>query len=187
VIYAGELKKAMVIIHNGEMYIVADAVHYKPTKGGGLMRTKLRSISKDTLLDYTFSTSEKLETADMTWRRMQYLYADGDEHVFMDNENFEQYHINKEVIGESLKWLIPNMNIDIALSDNVPIMFNLPAHIVQEVIHTEPGIKGDTVSGSTKPAEIESGVTIQVPLFIKVKDKIRVDTRDASYIERVKE
>jgi len=164
---------------------VIDFQHVKPGKGAAFVRSKLRNIKTGTIVERTFRAGEKIPRARLDKREMQYLYNSGDEYVFMDNQSFEQVTLSKELLGDGLKYLKENMNINIAMYQGEIIGLELPNFVELQVIDTEPGIKGDTASGASKNATLETGAVVQVPLFVNVGDVLRIDTRTGLYIERV--
>jgi elongation factor P len=159
--------------------------HVKPGKGGAFVRTKIKNLRTGRVLDKTFRSGEKVDEAEVEDKRMQFLYMDGDQLVFMDTETYDQIPFSAEQVGDSRKYMLENLEVDVIFWKGRPINIELPAFIEAAVSQTDPGMKGDTASGATKPATIESGAVVQVPLFIKEGEKIRVDTRSGSYVERV--
>jgi elongation factor P len=180
-----EFRKGLKIELNGEPFLMVDFQHVKPGKGGAFVRTRLKSLLTGNVIDKTFRSGEKVETPDLEERAMQYLYPDGDAFVFMDNETYEQLSIQKEIMGEAINFLKENTNVMILFHNQKPIGVELPNFVELEVVKTDPGIKGDTASGGSKPATLGTGTVVQVPLFIKEGDILKIDTRDGSYIERV--
>ena len=170
---------------DGEPFVMTYFQHVKPGKGGAFVRTKLKNLRTGRVLDRTFRSGDTLEEADVEERKMQYLYQDGDQLVFMDTESYEQIPFSAEQVGDARKYLQENLDVDVIFWRSKPINIELPAFIQAVVKQTDPGIKGDTASGATKPATIETGAVIQVPLFIKEGERIRVDTRSGEYVERV--
>ncbi|MDY6820110.1 MAG: elongation factor P [Deferribacterota bacterium] len=181
-----QFKKGMKIEVKGEPYILIDFQHIKMGRGGATVRTKLKSLLTNNVIEKTFRSNEKIDVPNFEEKELHYLYNDGDFFYFMDNESFEQFRVSKEVIGDSALFLVENIDVTIQFYNGEPIGVILPNFIDVEVVKTEPGLKGDTVSGGTKPAKIASGATIQVPLFINEGDIIKVDTRSGDYVERVK-
>jgi len=164
---------------------VIEFQHVKPGKGAAFVRSKLKNIKTGTIVERTFRAGEKIPRARLDKREMQYLYNTGDEYVFMDTQSFEQVSLGKELLGDGLKYLKENMNIHIAMYQGEIIGLELPNFVELQVIDTEPGIKGDTASGASKNATLETGAVVQVPLFVNVGDVLRIDTRTGLYIERV--
>ena len=159
--------------------------HVKPGKGGAFVRTKLRNLLNGRVVERTFRSGERLDEADVEDKTMQYLYSAAEGLIFMDTQSYEQMPINEDVLGDSRNYLLENMQIDVPFWRGKPINVELPNYIEARVVKSDPGIKGDTSSGATKPATIETGATLNVPLFIEEGDKIRVDTRTGEYSERV--
>lgn len=184
-ISVNDFKTGVTIELEGQPYQVLDFQHVKPGKGAAFVRAKLKNLQTGGSIEKTFRGGEKVTKAHLDRRTMQYLYSDGDEYVFMDNENYEQTSITKAQIGDGIKWLLENMEIQVLLFQNKIIGLELPNFVELEVTETEPGIKGDTATGATKNATLETGAVIQVPLFVESGDRVRVDTRTSQYMERV--
>ncbi|QTA38404.1 elongation factor P [Thermosipho ferrireducens] len=180
----GSLSKGMYIVYGGEIYRIVDVNKHFRARGSGLIRTKLKNVSTGLIREVNFNSGEKVEEAQITFRKAEYLYNDGSSYYFMDNETFEQYGIPEDEIGDDKYYLVENTEIDLIMHDGKPIGIQLPTSVVLEVTETEPGFKGDTVSGGGKPAILETGLKITVPFFVEVGDKVRVDTRTGDYIER---
>ena len=169
----------------GTIFKIVEFQHVKPGKGGAFVRTKLRRSSDGAVIDRTFRAGEKFRAVRTEARRMQYLYADGTDAHFMDSESFEQLAIPEEKLAEALKWIKPNEDVDLLFIDDEPGDIQLAASVELEVSHTEPGMKGDTASGGgTKPATLETGAVVNVPLFVNIGDRVKVDTRSGSYMSR---
>lgn len=181
-----EFKKGLKIELDGVPYIIVDFQHVKPGKGGAFVRTKMKSLLTGRVLDQTFRSGEKVKKPDLMEREMQYLYREGDRFCMMDNENFEQLMVTEEQVGEARLYLTENLDVKILFFNQQPVAVEVPNFVELEVVQAEPGVKGDTAAGGTKPATLESGVTIQVPLFISEGDRVKVDTRTGAYIERIK-
>ena len=181
-----EFKKGLKIEIDGTPYLIVDFQHVKPGKGGAFVRTKLKNLLNGRVVDQTFRSGEKVEKPDLMEREMQYLYREGDRYCMMDNETYEQIMLTEEQVGEARLYLIENLNVEVLFFNQAPLAVELPNFVELEVAQTEPGFKGDTAAGGTKPATLESGATLQVPLFISAGDRVRVDTRTGNYIERVK-
>jgi elongation factor P len=170
---------------DGTVYKVVEFQHVKPGKGGAFVRTKLRRASDGNIIDKTFRAGEKFRAVRTETRKMQFLYADGTDAHFMDAETFEQLSIPEEQVAGELKWTKPNDEVDILFIDDKPAGMQLPASVELEVTQTEPGLRGDTASGGgNKPATLETGATIQVPLFIDIGDRVKVQTETGEYISR---
>jgi elongation factor P len=164
---------------------VLEFQHVKPGKGGAFVRTKLRRTADGAVIDRTFRAGEKFRAVRTESRRMQFLYADGTDAHFMDSETFEQLAIPETQLADTLKWVKPNEDVDILFVDGSPQDIQVSASVELEVTHTEPGVKGDTASGGgNKPATLETGAVVQVPLFIDIGERVKVDTRSGSYISR---
>jgi len=181
-----DFKKGLKIELEGVPYAIVDFQHVKPGKGGAFVRTKLKSLLTGRVLDQTFRSGEKVKRPDLMEREMQYLYREGDTFCMMDNETYEQIMITEDQVGEARLFLTENLDVKILFFNQQPVAVDLPLFVQLEVAQTEPGVKGDTAAGGTKPATLESGVTIQVPLFISEGERVKVDTRTGTYIERVK-
>ena len=181
-----DIKNGSVIFHKNKRMKVIEFLHVKPGKGPAFVRTKLKDISSGKTIDETFNAGIKLEFLKIEVKEMQFLYNDSDSYIFMDNITYEQFNISNESIGDTKNFLKPGMNVDL-LFDGADILdVRLPAHVQLIVIDTEPGVKGNTATGATKPATIETDYSLQVPLFINIDDKLKIDTRSGEYIERVK-
>ncbi len=172
---------------DGEPFTITYFQHVKPGKGGAFVRTKVRNLKNGRVLDRTFRSGEKIEEAEIDDRKMQYLYSDGSSYIFMDSENFDQIPFDEKQLGEISRFLKENLEVDVIFWRGQPINIELPAFIQAVVTQCDPGVKGDTASGATKPATLETGAVIQVPLFIKEGETLRVDTRSGEYVERVNE
>lgn len=180
-----ELKSGLTILVGGQVYQALECQHVKPGKGAAFVRTKLRNLKNGSIQELTFRGEEKIQEAFIEERKLQYLYNSGDIHHFMDEKNFEQVTISGESLGDKVKFLKDNLEVSASFYKNEILNINLPNFINFKIIHTEPGIRGDTVKSGGKPAKIETGVTVQVPLFINSGDTIKIDTRTGEYIERV--
>jgi elongation factor P len=169
----------------GTVFKILEFQHVKPGKGGAFVRTKLRRASDGAVIDRTFRAGEKFRPVRTEARKMQFLYADGTSAHFMDTESFEQIEIPEESVQETLQWIKPNETIDLLYIDDQPSDIQLAASVELEVTHTEPGVRGDTASGGgNKPATLETGATVNVPLFVNIGDRVKVDTRSGSYMSR---
>ena len=180
-----EIKSGLTILVDGDIYQVIEYQHVKPGKGGAFVRTKLRNLRNGNVQEKTFRGDEKIEEAFIEERKLQYQYESGGIYHFVDQENFEEITIAKEYLGDKIKFLKDNLEVNAYFYKHETLNINLPNFIEVKIIHTECGIKGDTAKSGTKPAKIETGATIQVPLFIDIGDKIKVDTRTGDYVERV--
>lgn len=184
-ISTSDFRTGLTIEIEGEIYTIVDFQHVKPGKGAAFVRTRLKNIRSGSVTERTFRAGEKVERALMERRPMQFLYAAGDDYFFMDTESFEQMTINRERLGNDIKYLKENMDIAVVLYQEQVIGTELPHAVELRVAETEPGIKGDTASGGSKPATLETGLVVQVPFFITIGDVLRIDTRSGEYIERV--
>lgn len=184
-ITTSDFKNGLTIQHEGEIYVIVEFQHIKPGKGQAFVRTKLRNIKTGAVIQKNFRIGEEFEPAYLERREMEYLYNDGENYYFMDTRDFEQYAVPLKLIEEVVDWLTPNMICEVFLFEGKPVVVNPPDFVELEVIETDPGVKGDTQSGGSKPAKLETGKVIQVPLFIKVGDKVKVDTRNGTYVTRV--
>jgi elongation factor P len=184
-INATQIRRGMIIKVNDELYKVLETSHITPGKGQALMQTKLRKLSDQTLHDQRFRSKDKVEQAYLEQVEMQFLYQEGNDFVFMNLENYEQIKLSDEVLGNTLNYLIPNVTFTIEFFEGKPVGVDPPLTIELKVTKTEPYLKGATQSASNKPATLETGITVNVPQFIKEGDIVRIDTRDDSYLERV--
>ncbi len=182
---SNDLKNGIVLNIDGQLWSVVDFQHVKPGKGGAFVRTKMKNVLTGKVVDRTFNAGVKVETATVDRRDMQYLYRDGDDWVFMDTTNFEQFQVPDAVVGDSSKYLLENQIANVSVHEGQPIIVDLPASVELMLTYTEPGLQGDRSTGGTKPATLETGAEIQVPLFLESNTKVKVDTRDGSYLGRV--
>ena len=180
-----DLKNGLVLNMDGVLWTVVEFQHVKPGKGGAFVRTKLKNVLTGKVVDKTFNAGLKIETATVDKREMQYLYKDGDDWVFMDTTTYDQVHVPDAVVGDMAKYLLENQNATVATHEGVPIYIELPASVELMITYTEPGLQGDRSTGGTKPATLETGAEIQVPLFLESNTKVKVDTRDGSYLGRI--
>ncbi|MFZ5943382.1 MAG: elongation factor P [Bacillota bacterium] len=183
-ISSNDFRTGLTIELNGDPCQVVEFQHVKPGKGAAFVRAKIKNLKTGSVTEQTFRAGEKVPKAILDRRQMQYLYNDGDNFVFMDNENFEQIFLSAEQMDGNEKYLKENMECQISLYQGKVLGIDLPNTVELEVVETEPGIKGDTASGGTKPATLETGLTVQVPFFINTGDILRIDTRSGQYIER---
>ena len=183
-ISTSDFKNGLTIIYNNQMYKILYFQHVKPGKGGAFVRTKLKDLETGAIIDKTFRAGEKMEKAMLETKKMQYLYKD-EYYNLMDTKTFEQIQLVDDIIGDSKDYMLENMELSVIFYKGKPISIELPIFIEARVEKTEPGVKGDTVSSSFKPAEIETGAKLQVPLFINIGDTVRIDTRTGEYITRV--
>jgi elongation factor P len=185
VISTNQFKNGTHIEIDGKIWKIIEFQHVKPGKGGAFVRTKLRRIEDGSVIDKTFRAGEKFRPVRTESKKMQYLYDSGEAAVFMDSTDYDQIEISKEVLGDSMQWVLANDEVDVLFVDEQPSDVQVPSAIEMKVTQTDPGLKGDTASGGgNKPATLESGVVVQVPLFIEEGDTVRVDTRAGEYISR---
>jgi elongation factor P len=180
-----DLKNGTVLNLDGQLWTVTDFQHVKPGKGGAFVRTTLKNVLSGKVVDRTFNAGTKVETANVDKRSMTYLYADGTDYVFMDGDTFEQIYVPATTLGSGKDYLLENTEVTVAVHDGTPLYVELPVSMELVVQHTDPGLQGDRSTGGTKPATLETGAEIQVPLFITTGEKLKVDTRDGRYLGRV--
>jgi len=180
-----ELRKNAKLQMDGHPYVVTEFQFVKPGKGQGLYKCRLRNMITGATIDRTWRSGERLEAANVESKRMQYLFADGNGFTFMDTESYEQVAIPAELIGDDRNFLLDQLDVDVLFYNNRPVGVTLPSHIVLKVIEAEPGVKGDSANNPTKMATLETGYKIQVPLFVKEGERVKVDTRTGEYVERV--
>ena len=179
-----DLKNGMVLSLDGVLWSVVKFQHVKPGKGGAFVRTTLKNVLSGKVVDKTFNAGTKVETATVDKRTMQYLYAADDEFVFMDLDTYDQLNVQADTIGDAKNFLLPEAEVTLGIHEGTVLFVELPASVELEITHTEPGLQGDRSSGGTKPATVETGATVAVPLFISTGEKIKVDTRDGKYLSR---
>src|SRR5215470_6911433 len=179
-----DLKNGLVLNLDGELWTVVEFQHVKPGKGGAFVRTTLKNVLSGKVVDRTFNAGTKVDTATVDKRTMQYLYADGDDFVFMDLDSYEQMHVPGATIGDAKSYLLPEAEATVAIHEGVPLYIELPTSVVLEITYTEPGLQGDRSTGGNKPATVQTGATVMVPLFISNGEKIKVDTRNGNYLGR---
>ena len=184
-ITVGELRRGVGIELDGQIYSVLDYQHIKMGRGGAQVRLKLRDLRSGAIFDRTFSAQEKFARIRVDRRPVQYLYSDGDFYHFMDQQTYEQRSLTREVLGDAVNYLKDGMHLELAYYGEEPIGVELPLNVELRVVQTDPGFRGDTATGGTKPARTETGLVVQVPLFVNTGDVIRIDTRNGGYIERV--
>ncbi|MFM6941601.1 MAG: elongation factor P [Candidatus Planktophila sp.] len=176
-----DLKNGMVLDIEGQLWTVVEFQHVKPGKGPAFVRTKLKQVMTGKVVDRTFNAGVKVETAVVEKREMTFLYKEGDDFVFMDDVNFDQMTISEATVSDAANYMLENTSAIVAIHEGNPLFIELPASVALKVTYTEPGLQGDRSSGGTKPATVETGIQIQVPLFIKQDEVVMVDTRDGSY------
>ncbi|HEV7179309.1 MAG TPA: elongation factor P [Candidatus Baltobacteraceae bacterium] len=184
-ISSNDLRNGVTIVVDNNLWTVIEFLHVKPGKGAAFVRTRLKNVKTGTTLERTFRAGEKLERATVENRQMQMLYNDTEGFHFMDQESFENFTIQRELIGEPADFLKDGMGVDVQLHEGLPIGVELPPHVELRIVETDPGFKGDTATNTGKPAKLETGATVNVPLFVNPDDVIRIDTRDRRYIGRV--
>ncbi|MHA7305148.1 elongation factor P [Arthrobacter sp. TMN-49] len=182
-----DIKNGTVLKLEGQLWNIIEFQHVKPGKGGAFVRTKMRNILSGKVVDKTFNAGLKIETAVVDRSDYQYLYQDGEDFVFMDNQNFDQLTVSAKTVGDATNFMLENLNVTIALHEGNPLYIELPPSVQLRITYTEPGLQGDRSSAGTKPATVETGYEIQVPLFVENNTLVKVDTRDGSYQGRVSE
>ena len=182
-----DLKNGMVLNLEGQLWQVQEFLHVKPGKGPAFVRTKIKNVLSGKTIDKTFNAGTKVETANVDRRDMQYLYHDGTDFVFMDSSDFEQVMLSPDLVGSAADYLLENQQLQVAFHEGTPLYVELPPAVEMTITQTEPGLQGDRSSGGTKPAKVETGLEIQVPLFLDEGVRVRVDTRSGDYLGRVKE
>ncbi|MGA7204144.1 MAG: elongation factor P [Specibacter sp.] len=182
-----DIKNGTVLKLEGQLWNIIEFQHVKPGKGGAFVRTKMRNILSGKVVDKTFNAGLKIETATVDRSDFQYLYQDGEDYVFMDNQNFDQLTVSAKTVGDATNFMLENLNVTIALHEGSPLYIELPPSVQLRITYTEPGLQGDRSSAGTKPATVETGYEIQVPLFVENNTLVKVDTRDGSYQGRVSE
>ena len=180
-----DFKNGLVLKIDGQLWQIIEFQHVKPGKGPAFVRTKLKNVVSGKTVDKTYNAGVKVETATVDRRDATYLYRDGTDFVFMDSEDYEQHPLSETLVGDAAKFLLESMPVQIAFNNGAPLYLELPVSVELEVTHTEPGLQGDRSSAGTKPATVETGAELQVPLFINTGDRLKVDTRDGSYLGRV--
>ena len=182
-----DFRNGFTMVIDGTIFSIAEFQHVKPGKGGAFVRTKLKDILSGKIIDETFNARYKIEFIRVEAKEMQFLYEDGNFHVFMDNDTYDQLNVSSDFIGDKKYFLQGGMKVDLLFDSDEVLDIRLPSHVVLKVTQTEPGLKGNTATGTTKPATVETGLTINVPLFISEGDKLRIDTRTGEYVERAKQ
>jgi len=177
-------KNGMTLNIDGQLWNVVEFQHVKPGKGGAFVRTKMKSVLSGKVVEKTLNAGVKVEVASVEKRDMQYLYKDGEDFMFMDSTNYDQIRISKETVGDAVDYMLENTDAIVAMHEGNPLFIELPASVELKITYTEPGLQGDRSSGGTKPATVETGITVQVPLFIKQDEKVLVDTRTGAYLGR---
>ncbi|WP_313813823.1 elongation factor P [Glutamicibacter sp.] len=180
-----DIKNGVVLKIEGQLWTIIDFQHVKPGKGGAFVRTKMRNVMSGKVVDKTYNAGTKIETATVDRRDYQYLYQDGADYVFMNLDDYDQITVSGETVGDAAGYMLENQELTIAMHDGSPLYLELPASVVLEITYTEPGLQGDRSSAGTKPATLETGKEIQVPLFVEQNTKVKVDTRTGDYLGRV--
>ncbi|MBG6054265.1 elongation factor P [Salinibacterium sp. CAN_S4] len=180
-----DIRNGVVLNMDGQLWTVIDFQHVKPGKGGAFVRTKVKNVMSGKVVDRTFNAGAKIETEVVDRADFQYLYKDGENYVFMDIGNYDQITLSPANVGDAANFMLENQNVTIALHNGDPLYVELPASVTLEITYTEPGLQGDRSTGGTKPATVETGYQIQVPLFLEQGTRVKVDTRDGSYLGRV--
>lgn len=184
-ISATELRAGMVVVHNGELHRAHSVIHKTPGNLRGFVQAKLRNMRSGSMNEHRFRSEDRIEKANLDTQAMQYLYSDSEGHYFMNQETYDQVRLSDEVVGEAMKYLLPEAVIDVDFYEDNPISVELPTTVNLKIVETEPGMKGATASASYKPAKLETGLVVQVPQFVESGIVIKIDTRDDSYLERV--
>jgi elongation factor P len=182
---SNDLKNGMVLNIDGQLWAVIEFQHVKPGKGPAFVRTKLKNVLSGKVVDKTFNAGVKVETANVDKRNMTYLYNDGSAFVFMDADTYDQVSLSDAIVGDAAGYLLENQAATVALHEGNPIYVELPASVILEITYTEPGLQGDRSTGGTKPATLETGLQINVPLFVEQNTKVKVDTRTGEYLGRI--
>ena len=180
-----DFRNGFTMLLDGAIYSIAEFQHVKPGKGGAFVRTKLKNVQTGAVIDRTYRSGDKVEEVRLEKREMQYLYSDTDIYHFMDSETYEQLDISLDILGEVADLLKENENAFVLMAQNKPISVELPNFVHLQITHTEPGLKGDTATGAVKPATLETGAVVMVPLFVNQGDTLKIDTRTGEYVERV--
>ena len=184
---SNDIKNGTVLRIDGNLWSVIEFQHVKPGKGGAFVRTKMKNVLSGKVVDKTFNAGIKVETANVDRRDFQYLYMDGEDFVFMDTDTYDQVNVPAATIGDAKDYMLEGMSVMLASNDGTPLYIELPTSVVLEITYTEPGLQGDRSTGGTKPATLETGAEIQVPLFLEQGVKVKVDTRTGDYLGRVTE
>ncbi|MBL0888655.1 elongation factor P [Myceligenerans indicum] len=182
---SNDIKNGTVLRIDGQLWTIIEFQHVKPGKGGAFVRTKMKNVLSGKVVDKTFNAGIKVETANVDRRDYQYLYMDGTDYVFMDNDTYDQIMINPQTIGDAKNFMLEGMQVMVATNEGQPLYIELPQSVTMEITYTEPGLQGDRSTGGTKPATLQTGAEIQVPLFLEQGTKVKVDTRTGDYLGRV--
>ncbi len=187
VVSTAEFRNGLKLEIDGEPYVIVEFQHVKPGKGGAFVRIKIKSLRTGNVIDRTYRSGEKVEVPDLEEKKMQYLYAADRDRYFMDNATYEQVHLSEAQLGDSIQYLKENMEIKVLYHKGAPISVEVPMFVELKIAKTDPGVRGDTASGGSKPATLETGAVVKVPLYMNEGDVIKVDTRTGTFIERVKQ
>ncbi len=185
-ISTSDFRNGLVINFEGDLYSISEFQHVKPGKGGAFVRTKLKNIKTGRVIDNTFRSGEKVEDVRIDRKKLQYLYDSGDQMAFMDTNTYDQIEISKDIVGDAAKFMNENLEVDVMFNGDEALGVELPIFVELVITETDPGVRGDTAQGGSKPATLESGAVVSVPLFVEQGEKIKVDTRSSEYVERVK-
>jgi elongation factor P len=181
-----DLKKNLKILIDGDPYVVVEAQFVKPGKGTAFTKCRIKNLISGSVLERTWRSNEAVDLADTENRKMEFLYQEGEHYVFMDRESYEQFHVEAEVLGDDTRWLIDNLVTDVLFFNGKPVGVELPTFVEMQIVHCEPGVRGDTATGASKPATLITGATVNVPLFVNEGEWLKIDTRTGEYVERVK-
>lgn len=181
-----DLRKNLKILVDNEPYVIVEAQFVKPGKGTAFTKCKIKNLITGAVLERTWRSGESVDLADTENRRMEYLYAEGEHFVFMDQETYDQVHIEKEILGDDAQWLTDNLPVEVLFFNGRPVGVELPTFVEIQITHCEPGVRGDTATGASKPATLSTGAVVQVPLFVNEGEWLKIDTRTGEYVERVK-
>ncbi len=184
-IYATQLRPGMIIRFNDELYSIFSVFHRTPGNKRGFVQARMRNLRNQTMIEHKFASEDRVERAALEEQQYEYLYADGDSYYFMNTETYEQIHLNKELLGDAIQYLVPQLQVTVLFHEGQPVSVELPATVDLTVVETEPSLRGATVSNVTKPARLETGLVIQVPPFVNQGDRVRVNTAEGTYQERV--
>jgi len=185
-IQATQLRRGNTILHNGELFQVVDYMHITPGNWRGMVQTKLRNLRTGSIVDHRFRSEDRVERAILDEREMEYLYKDGGDHYFMDTENYEQIHLNEELLGDSVKYLVANSKIKVEFYEGRPLGVELPSTVDLRVVQTDPGMPSATATNVLKPATMETGLVVGVPHFVQEGELLKIDTTEGKYVERVR-
>lgn len=180
-----QFRNGMALRIEGQLFFIFEFEHFKPGKGAAVVRTRLKNVKTGAVIDRTFRSGEKFEDVRVEKRKTQYLYKQDEFHIFMDNSTYEQYMVPAAVVGDAIKFLKENESVEVMIAEGIPLGVELPIFVELKIVQTDPGLRGDTATGGTKPALVETGATVQVPLFVETGNVLKIDTRTQAYVERV--